>query len=153
MEARTPPVGIGPAGRRLVTRRTVVRRLIGVALAAAVVPAAALVGRAFRHPQDDLKDAVGGDFEETYRGRHIRGARGQGPMMRAHIGQRSGQDSWQRSGHWDVTVDGRPLHLMRRADGSYLSMVDHYQSYPTPLAAARGAVDELGDQMLRRHAL
>ncbi|MCX4644147.1 tyrosinase cofactor [Streptomyces sp. NBC_01446] len=145
MEAGNPPVGLGPAGRRLVTRRTVVRRLIGVALAAAVVPAAALVGRAFRHPQDDLKDAVGGDFEETYRGRHIRGARGQGSMMRAHIGQRSGR--------WDVTVDGRPLHLMRRADGSYLSMVDHYQSYPTPLAAARGAVDELGDQMLRRHAL
>lgn len=23
-------------------------------------------------------------------------------------------------------------------------MVDHYQSYPTPLAAARAAVDELG---------
>ncbi|CAM5647878.1 hypothetical protein SVIOM74S_02697 [Streptomyces violarus] len=43
-----------------------------------------------------------------------------------------------------MTVDGRPLHLMRRADGSWLSMVDHYRSYPTPLAAARGAVDELG---------
>ncbi|MFB6855154.1 tyrosinase family oxidase copper chaperone [Streptomyces sp. NPDC056121] len=145
MEAGTPPVGLGPAGRGLVTRRTMVRRLIGVALAAAVVPAAALVGRAFRHPQDDLKGAADGDFEETYRGRHIRGTRGQGSMTRAHIGQ--------RSGHWDVTVDGRPLHLMRRADGSYLSMVDHYQSYPTPLAAVRGAVDELGDQMLRRRAL
>ncbi|WTW77095.1 tyrosinase cofactor [Streptomyces sp. NBC_00009] len=145
MEAGTPPVSLGPAGQGLVTRRTVVRRLIGVALAAAVVPGAALVGRAFRHPHDDLKDAAGGDFEETYRGRHIRGTRGQGSMTPAHIGQRSGR--------WDVTVDGRPLHLMRRADGSYLSMVDHYQSYPTPLAAARGAVDELGDQMLRRRAL
>ncbi|MFC9462939.1 tyrosinase family oxidase copper chaperone [Streptomyces sp. NPDC056983] len=127
------------------TRRTMVRRLVGVALAAAVVPAAALVGRAFRHPQDDLKDAAAGDFEETYRGRHIRGTQGQGSMTRAHIGQRSGR--------WDVTVDGRPLHLMRRADGSYLSMVDHYESYPTPLAAAKGAVDELGGQMLRRRAL
>ncbi|MGX1120521.1 hypothetical protein RKD37_005884 [Streptomyces ambofaciens] len=48
------------------------------------------------------------------------------------------------AGTWQVTVDGRPLHLMRRADGSWLSMVDHYRSYPTPLAAARGAVDELG---------
>ncbi|MFE6805920.1 tyrosinase family oxidase copper chaperone [Streptomyces sp. NPDC057681] len=153
MEAGTPPVGLGPAGRGLVTRRTMVRRLIGVALAAAVLPAAALVGRAFRHPQDDLKGADDEDFEETYRGRHIRGTQGQGSMMRAHIGQRSGQDPGQRSGRWDVTVDGRPLHLMRRADGSYLSMVDHYQSYPTPLAAVRGAVDELGDQMLRRRAL
>jgi hypothetical protein len=33
---------------------------------------------------------------------------------------------------------------MRRADGSWLSMVDHYRSYPTPLEAARAAVDELG---------
>lgn len=153
MKAGTPPVGLGPAGRGLVTRRTMVQRLVGVVLAAAVVPVAALVGRAFRHPQDDLKDAAGGDFEETYRGRHIRGTRGQGSMTRAHIGQRSGQDSGQRSGRWDVMVDGRPLHLMRRADGSYLSMVDHYESYPTPLAAARGAVDELGGQMLRRRAL
>ncbi|WP_329571784.1 tyrosinase family oxidase copper chaperone [Streptomyces sp. NBC_01361] len=149
MEAGTPPVGLGPVGRWVVTRRTAVRRLIGVALAAAVVPAAALVGRAFREPHDDLRDASGKDFEETYRGRHIRGTRGQGSMMRAHLGQKPGQ----RSGRWDVTVDGRPLHLMRRADGSYLSMVDHYQSYPTPLAAARGAVDELGDQILRRQVL
>ncbi|MCF0089132.1 hypothetical protein B0E37_04221 [Streptomyces sp. MH192] len=41
-------------------------------------------------------------------------------------------------------MDGRPLHLMRRADGTWVSMVDHYASYPTPLAAARGAVDVLG---------
>ncbi|MFJ3989589.1 tyrosinase family oxidase copper chaperone [Streptomyces sp. NPDC090032] len=134
------------------TRRTAVRRLIGVALAAAVVPAAALVGRAFREPHDDMRDASGEDFEETYRGRHIRGTRGQVSMMSAHLGRKSGRKSGQRSGRWDVTVDGRPLHLMRRADGSFLSMVDHYQSYPTPLAATRGAVDELGDQMLRRPA-
>jgi hypothetical protein len=31
-----------------------------------------------------------------------------------------------------------------RADGGWLSMVDHYRSYPTPLEAARAAVDELG---------
>ncbi|MER7900815.1 tyrosinase family oxidase copper chaperone [Streptomyces sp. NPDC096046] len=36
-----------------------------------------------------------------------------------------------------------PLRLMRRADGSWMSMVDHYQSCATPLAAARAAVDEL----------
>jgi hypothetical protein len=39
---------------------------------------------------------------------------------------------------------------MRRADGTWLSMVDHYCSYPTPLEAARAAVDELGSgQRLR----
>ncbi|WP_306332768.1 tyrosinase cofactor [Streptomyces sp. KL118A] len=70
-------------------------------------------------------------FDETYRGRRIQGE----PM--AH------QDG-HGSGGWRITVDGRQLGLMRRADGSYLSMVDHYQSYATPLAAAQGAVDELG---------
>jgi hypothetical protein len=144
VDVTTSPVGLGPAGRGVVTRRTVVRRVVGVALAAAVVPAAALVGRAFRHPHDDLKDAAGGDFEETYRGRHIRGARGNTTMHE--------QDA-HGAGPWDVTIDGRPLHLMPRADGGYLSMVDHYQSFPTPLAAARGAVDELGEQVLRRAAL
>ncbi|WP_223280901.1 tyrosinase cofactor [Streptomyces antnestii] len=144
MDVQTSPAGVGPAGRGVVSRRTVVRRVVGVALAAAVVPAAALVGRAFREPRDDMKDAAGGDFEETYRGRHIRGTRADAPM-RTHTAHGAAL--------WDVTVDGRPLHLMSRADGSYLTMVDHYQSFPTPLAAARGAVDELGDQILRRHAL
>jgi hypothetical protein len=47
-------------------------------------------------------------------------------------------------GRWHVTVDGRPLHLMRRADGTWLSMVDHYCSHPSPVEAARAAVDALG---------
>lgn len=33
---------------------------------------------------------------------------------------------------------------MRRADGSYLSGINHFQSYETPLELARAAVDELG---------
>ncbi|GGL70173.1 hypothetical protein GCM10010129_12070 [Streptomyces fumigatiscleroticus] len=73
----------------------------------------------------------GVDFDEIYRGRHIQG-------VRTHEKRAVG------GGSWHVTVDGRPLHLMRRADGSWLSMVDHYGSYPTPLQAARAAVDELG---------
>ncbi|MFF3494390.1 tyrosinase family oxidase copper chaperone [Streptomyces sp. NPDC002795] len=77
-------------------------------------------------------------FDETHRGRRIAGARLPG----------SGAAG---AGAWQVTVDGRPLHLMRRADGTYLSMVDHYMACPTPLAAAKGAVAELGDQQLRSH--
>ncbi len=72
-------------------------------------------------------------FEETYRRRRVVGVR-----------HRVGGSEDDGSGGWQVTVDGRPLHLMRRADGSWMTMVDHYQSYPTPLAAARAAVDELG---------
>lgn len=40
---------------------------------------------------------------------------------------------------------------MRRADGTYLSMVDHYAAHPTALAAVKAAVAELGDQKLRPH--
>ncbi|WP_137993655.1 tyrosinase family oxidase copper chaperone [Streptomyces vilmorinianum] len=52
----------------------------------------------------------------------------------------------------EVLVDGRPLHLMRCADGGYLTPIDHYQTYPTPLAATRAAVDELGSAPLTRFA-
>ncbi|MEV0092653.1 tyrosinase family oxidase copper chaperone [Streptomyces sp. NPDC050738] len=43
----------------------------------------------------------------------------------------------------EVFIDGRPLHLMRCARGGYVSHIDHYQSYPTPLATARAAALEL----------
>ncbi|GGS17915.1 tyrosinase family oxidase copper chaperone [Streptomyces griseoviridis] len=115
----------------LPTRRGVIRRLLlPAALATAAVPAASAVSRATRpdtaapHLADGPQGTV---FEETYRGRRIRGVR---PAAGA--------------GAWHVTVDDRPLHLMRRADGTWLTMVDHYRSYATPLDAARAAVDELG---------
>ncbi|MER7184633.1 tyrosinase family oxidase copper chaperone, partial [Streptomyces hyaluromycini] len=84
---------------------------------------------------------AGTSFDETYRGRRIHG------VLVPTAGRAAGQ------GEWEVTVDGRPLHLMRRADGTWLSMVDHYSSYPTPLQAARAAVDEIGPgQRLRELA-
>ena len=48
----------------------------------------------------------------------------------------------------DVSVDGRALHVMRRADGSYISAVNHYESFPTLVETARAAVDELGTAQL-----
>ncbi|WP_369236562.1 tyrosinase family oxidase copper chaperone [Streptomyces sp. R21] len=114
------------------SRRYVMRGMVALVVAAAAIPVVA----ASRPPGADDTVADPRDtpdtFEETYRGRLIRGTwAGTG---------RAADDA----GEWQVTVDGRPLHLMRRADGTYLSMVDHYQSYATPLAAARAAVDELG---------
>ncbi|MEI5034226.1 tyrosinase family oxidase copper chaperone [Streptomyces sp. S1A(2023)] len=41
---------------------------------------------------------------------------------------------------------------MRRADGTYLSDVRHYESYPTLLETARAAVDELGTAQLAHPA-
>ena len=112
------------------TRREVTRRLLASAVGVALVPVAAACERPSSTP-DDSRQA--GAFDETYRGRHIRG-------VEIHTGRRAA------AGQWQITIDGRPLHLMRRADGSWLSMVDHYRSYPTPLAAARAAVDELGPE-------
>ncbi|MFF9405718.1 tyrosinase family oxidase copper chaperone [Streptomyces anandii] len=120
----------GAAGGVRRTRREVTCGLLASAVAAALTPVVA----ASRPPRPDADPFSGpGDtaFEETYQGRHIRGVR---TPRRGAAG----------TGEWYVTVDGRPLHLMRRADGTWLSMVDHYQSYRTPLEAARAAVDELG---------
>ena len=109
------------------TRRQLMRGLLAPALAVTLTPLVA----ASRPEPHTAEPADSGAFDETYRGRRIRGI-------------------WSAAGHavgagtWHVTVDGRPLHLMRRADGSWLTMIDHYRSYPTPLSAARRAVDELG---------
>lgn len=65
-------------------------------------------------------------FDEVYRGRRIQG-----------------YDSAAPSGV-EILVDGRPLEVMRRVDGSLISMANHYQPYPTPRETARAAVDVIG---------
>jgi hypothetical protein len=65
-------------------------------------------------------------FDEIYRDRRIQGFR---------TASESGVDLY---------IDGRPLHVMRRVDGSWISMANHFQPFPTPLATARGAVDVIG---------
>ncbi|MEU9453573.1 tyrosinase cofactor [Streptomyces sp. NPDC048277] len=113
------------AGTGRPTRREMTRGLLASAAALALAPVVAA-----SRPVPAVAGPAGTSFDETYRGRRIRGA--------LVAGRAAG------GGEWQVTVDGRPLHLMRRADGSWLSMLDHYSSYPTPLAAARAAVDQLG---------
>ncbi|MER6672995.1 tyrosinase family oxidase copper chaperone [Streptomyces sp. NPDC000983] len=113
-------------------RRDVLRRL----LAAAGVLATAPVIAASRppspgHPGRGRAEPAGTAFDETYRGRRLCGTR-------ISAGGACGPEQWY------VTVDGTRLHLMRRADGTWLNMVDHYCSYAAPLDAARAAVDELG---------
>jgi hypothetical protein len=149
--ARREPAEPARGGPADAARRRLVRRLLVPALAAAFVPVATAsrpsrssgapqtsgASRTDRRvPADRARIAArpltgpdGGAFDETYRGRRIRGVRTPGAAGGA--------------GTWQVSVDGRPLHLMRRADGTWLSMVDHSRSYPTPLEAARAAVDEL----------
>ncbi|MER7730457.1 tyrosinase family oxidase copper chaperone [Streptomyces erythrochromogenes] len=103
------------------TRRALLRTAFTAAVLAGTGAALAPVLRA-RRPRQTLTPAP--LEEETYRGRHI---------------------AVDVAG---VRIDGRPLHVMRRADGSYLSGVNHFQSYATPLELARAAVDELGTTQL-----
>ncbi|WP_051855665.1 tyrosinase family oxidase copper chaperone [Streptomyces sp. NRRL B-1347] len=105
------------------------RHLLGAAAAATLAAVGVMRAGWARATPPGAPDE--GSFDEMYRGRRIQGD----PVL----GERGAGPS-----EWRVTVDGRQLGLMRRADGSYLTMVDHYGSYESPLAAARGAVDELG---------
>ncbi|MFJ4201361.1 tyrosinase cofactor [Streptomyces sviceus] len=71
-------------------------------------------------------------FDEVYQGRRIQG-----------------RSTGGHHGGYRVTVDGAELHVMRNADGTWISVVSHYDPVPTPHAAARAAVDELqGAQLL-----
>ncbi|MFD5629337.1 tyrosinase family oxidase copper chaperone [Streptomyces sp. NPDC127072] len=143
----TEPVVPGDAGELgrpvdppRVSRRDVVRGLLVSAVVAALAPVVAASRPA--HPPLPARPEDS-PFDEVYRGRHLLGSK-TGTDDRDASGGGEFHGGEFHGGEWRITVDGRPLPLMRRADGTYLSMVDHYQSYPTALTAARAAVDELG---------
>jgi hypothetical protein len=115
------------------TWRVTRRGLLASAAALALAPLVAATraprpGAGDEGPRDMEEQA----FDEMYRGRRIKGT--------PEPGGAYGPEGCA----WEVTVDGHPLHLMRRADGTWLTMVDHYSSYRTSLEATRAAVDELG---------
>ncbi|MFE0331168.1 tyrosinase family oxidase copper chaperone [Streptomyces sp. NPDC058960] len=68
-------------------------------------------------------------FDEVYLGRRIQGR----PLASGH----------HHGGGYGVFIDGVELHVMRNADGSWISVVGHYDPVPSPRAAARAAVVEL----------
>ncbi|WP_328429889.1 apotyrosinase chaperone MelC1 [Streptomyces sp. NBC_00443] len=70
-------------------------------------------------------------FDEVYKGRRIQGRPASGGGHEHH------------GAGYAVLVDGVELHVMRNADGSWISIVSHYDPVSTPRAAARAAVDEL----------
>ncbi|MFI6351884.1 tyrosinase family oxidase copper chaperone [Streptomyces sp. NPDC050743] len=117
-------------------RRDLARGLLASAAALGLAPVVAA-----SRPVPPVQSCDDTSFDETYRGRRIQGVLVPAPGQKAS------------EGDWRITVNGRPLHLMRRADGTWLSMVDHYTSYRTPLEATRAAVDEIGPgQRLREPA-
>lgn len=146
MTTRTAPI----------TRRDMMRAALTTAVVVGTSAAVAPIVLADPAPAAPAAGAAGpaaplpaGTFDEVYRGRRIQG----GPttpvrqaVARAAAAPASGPGI-------EISIDGRPLHVMRRADGTYLSLVNHYQSFPTPLEVARAAVDEIGTAQLSTTAL
>lgn len=80
-----------------------------------------------------------GTVDEVYQGRRIRitPAAGGGDH---HGGHHGGHHS---AGLPTVLIDGRELHVMQNADGTWISVVNHYETYANTLTLARAAVREL----------
>lgn len=110
------------------------RRALGVAAGAAGAAAGlALAGQAVAAPRATAPAAAPGAFDEVYQGRRIKG----GP---SHGG---GHHGGHHGGGYSVTIDGEELHVMQNADGTWISVINHYEPVATPKAVARAAVREL----------
>ncbi|QTD96345.1 apotyrosinase chaperone MelC1 [Streptomyces cyanogenus] len=112
-----------------ITRR---RALTAAAAVAATASAAALVAPAASAAGHHHTPTTPDSFDEVYKGRRIQGRPASG-----------GGHHHEHGGGYAVFVDGVQLHLMQNADGTWISVVSHYDPVPTPRAAARAAVDEL----------
>ncbi|MGV9456160.1 apotyrosinase chaperone MelC1 [Streptomyces sp. NPDC003635] len=113
------------------------RRALTAAAALAAASSAATLAAPAARAAGHRPDTAPAPFDEVYKGRRIQGK------------ARSGEGHGGHGGHHDhgsgyaVFVDGVELHVMRNADGSWISVVSHYDPVTTPRAAARAAVDEL----------
>ncbi|MEU7299384.1 tyrosinase cofactor [Streptomyces sp. NPDC007206] len=112
-----------------ITRRRALTATAALAATAGVTVLAAPAARAGGH---DHPMPMPQAFDEVYRGRRIQGRPTSG-----------GDHHHEHGGGYEVLVDGVRLHVMRNADGTWISVVSHYDPVPTPRAAARAAVDEL----------
>ncbi|MFJ9809244.1 tyrosinase cofactor [Streptomyces sp. NPDC101158] len=112
------------------------RKALGVAAGAAGAAAGlALAGSAVAAPRSGgpAAGAAPAEFDEVYLGRRIKG----GP---SHGG---GHHGGHHGGGYSVTIDGEELHVMQNADGTWISVINHYEPVATPKAIARAAVREL----------
>ncbi|MEV5493401.1 tyrosinase cofactor [Streptomyces bobili] len=115
------------------SRRRALTTAAALAATAATATAAA-TGTAAAHSANATPSDSPDAFDEVYKGRRIQGRPSSGG---GHHG------GGHHGGGFAVYVDGVELHVMRNADGSWISVISHYAPVPTPRAAARAAVDEL----------
>ncbi|MES9525609.1 apotyrosinase chaperone MelC1 [Streptomyces capoamus] len=112
-----------------ITRR---RALTAAAAVAATATAAATLAAPAASAAGHQMPTTPGSFDEVYKGRRIQGRPASG-----------GGHHHEHGGGYEVLIDGVQLHVMQNADGSWISVVSHYDPVPTPRAAARAAVNEL----------
>ncbi|MGW7825232.1 apotyrosinase chaperone MelC1 [Streptomyces puniciscabiei] len=141
------------------TRRNLLRgSTVALASAAFVTPAA--IATAGPHRQESNKDRdisrttnvtipageAPESFDEVYLGRHIQGWPATGGAL-------AGRDARARRSHltasssepvvFIVRIDDADLHVMQGADGTWISVVNHYNRQRTPRETARAAVRDL----------
>ncbi|MEV7725220.1 tyrosinase cofactor [Streptomyces sp. NPDC101733] len=118
-----------------ITRRQALGATAGaltvLGIAGATAHAAATDSRAATTPA--------GTVDEVYQGRRIRITPATGG------GHHGGHHS---PGLPTVTIDGRELHVMQNADGTWISVVNHYETFAEPVSLARAAVRDLQGSQL-----
>ncbi|MFH7597804.1 tyrosinase cofactor [Streptomyces racemochromogenes] len=119
-----------------ITRRQALGATAGaltvLGIAGATAHAAATDSRAATTPA--------GTVDEVYMGRRIQISPASGGGH--HGGHHGG------AGLPSVRIDGRELHVMQNADGTWISVVNHYETYADPTSLARAAVRELQGSQL-----
>lgn len=118
-----------------ITRRRAIGAAASAAAGIAVVGAARAAATAAEPGAEAHPGAAPDAFDEVYLGRRIQGAPSHGG---GHHGAHGGHGAG-----YSVRVDGDELHIMRNADGTWISVINHYEPQATPRALARAAVVEL----------
>ncbi|WP_327302661.1 tyrosinase cofactor [Streptomyces sp. NBC_01298] len=120
-----------------ITRRQALSASAGALTALGL--AGATAHAAVTGPRTAAPTTPAGTIDEVYQGRRIRivPASGGGNDHGGHHG------GHQSPGQPTVLIDGRELHVMRNADGTWISVVNHYETFSGPLPLARAAVREL----------
>ncbi|MFJ9826405.1 tyrosinase family oxidase copper chaperone [Streptomyces sp. NPDC101160] len=121
-----------------ITRRTALGVAAGAAAGAAAGLALASPAQAATAPAPTPVPAPG-SFDEVYQGRRIKGGPSNGGGEGGHHGGHEGH----HGGGYSVTIDGEELHVMQNVDGTWISVITHYEPVASPRAAARAAVREL----------
>ncbi|MFI9259720.1 tyrosinase family oxidase copper chaperone [Streptomyces sioyaensis] len=143
------------------TRRQILHGSAAALAGAALAAPVAFADTAAARPADGDGQAAGdgpsGDhempepFDEMYEGRHIEGwpadegdaQNGGHNGSGAHAGRHAGLAGPHDGMDFVVRIDNDDLHVMRNADGTWISLVNHYETFTTPRALARAAVREL----------